>query len=92
MNQIKYGRAFLDKLPDYVFQSPRSGKFESNPCGYERERWRLYQFQSPRSGKFESNRAPSLDSNEEVTTFQSPRSGKFESNSLKNALRLTMSF
>ena len=24
--------------------------------------------------------------------FQSPRSGKFESNSLKNTLRLTMSF
>ena len=24
--------------------------------------------------------------------FQSPKSGKFESNSLKNALRLTMSF
>ena len=27
-----------------------------------------------------------------IYKFQSPRSGKFESNSLKNTLRLTMSF
>ena len=48
-------------------------------------------FQSPRSGKFESNFE--YESNDEINdVFQSPRSGKFESNSLKNTLRLTMSF
>ena len=49
-------------------------------------------FQSPRSGKFESNEDTFEDIKEDVKEFQSPRSGKFESNSLKNTLRLTMSF
>ena len=51
-------------------------------------------FQSPRSGKFESNqrKAREVKHKDYFDEFQSPRSGKFESNSLKNALRLTMSF
>ena len=50
-------------------------------------------FQSPRSGKFESNyNHHAINTQREYKKFQSPRSGKFESNSLKNTLRLTMSF
>ena len=49
-------------------------------------------FQSPKSGKFESNKKFTRKMNGEEVIFQSPRSGKFESNSLKNTLRLTMSF
>ena len=51
-------------------------------------------FQSPRSGKFESNKqdTSAFQMINLMILFQSPRSGKFESNSLKNALRLTMSF
>ena len=49
-------------------------------------------FQSPKSGKFESNELLQLDMDSRTAMFQSPKSGKFESNSLKNALRLTMSF
>ena len=36
------------------FQSPRSGKFESNTMVYTRTEEEIL-FQSPRSGKFESN-------------------------------------
>ena len=55
------------------------------------------EFQSPRSGKFESNYGKSkwycrIYLGWKLMEFQSPRSGKFESNSLKNTLRLTMSF
>ena len=49
-------------------------------------------FQSPKSGKFESNLRLNNYSNDLISLFQSPKSGKFESNSLKNTLRLTMSF
>ena len=54
-------------------------------------------FQSPRSGKFESNKNRTYWARlcwlyRNRIGFQSPRSGKFESNSLKNTLRLTMSF
>ena len=81
-----------------MFQSPRSGKFESNQNENRRARglpprsWP--RFQSPRSGKFESNPYTESGFKQKVVAevFQSPRSGKFESNSLKNALRLTMSF
>ncbi len=39
-----------------MFQSPRSGKFESNNLAYENVDMELVElFQSPRSGKFESN-------------------------------------
>ena len=37
------------------FQSPRSGKFESNVLSSEHSTLSLTMFQSPRSGKFESN-------------------------------------
>ena len=38
------------------FQSPRSGKFESNLAGLVKNGWGSFiEFQSPRSGKFESN-------------------------------------
>ena len=62
------------------FQSPRSGKFESNrtqSAGYETV---PTPFQSPRSGKFESNRERDTEYGEDEEWFQSPRSGKFESN------------
>ena len=75
-----------------LFQSPRSGKFESNQ--YLLNAFSLQMvFQSPRSGKFESNyNHHAINTQREYKKFQSPRSGKFESNSLKNTLRLTMSF
>ena len=38
-----------------LFQSPRSGKFESNEDTFEDIKEDVKEFQSPRSGKFESN-------------------------------------
>ena len=61
-----------------LFQSPRSGKFESNQ--YLLNAFSLQMvFQSPRSGKFESNQYL-LNAFSLQMVFQSPRSGKFESN------------
>ena len=42
-------------MPALVFQSPRSGKFESNKSVLEYPKLIDDRFQSPRSGKFESN-------------------------------------
>ena len=68
-----------------MFQSPRSGKFESNTSVFKHLGFVPHVlFQSPRSGKFESNMGV-LDDNGRVDAwewFQSPRSGKFESNRL----------
>ena len=75
-----------------MFQSPKSGKFESNLATHMNiVEFQKRKFQSPKSGKFESNAVKKAEDIRE-TGFQSPRSGKFESNSLKNALRLTMGF
>ena len=64
------------------FQSPRSGKFESNVLSSEHSTLSLTMFQSPRSGKFESNALELWESGSyKAAEFQSPRSGKFESNS-----------
>ena len=66
-----------------MFQSPRSGKFESNKQSEIIYNYELaLSFQSPRSGKFESNKKMSGKSKIliEGKGFQSPRSGKFESN------------
>ena len=65
-----------------MFQSPRSGKFESNQR-IEVAPIRIpdvNMFQSPRSGKFESNKDTEAVSTKMPFGFQSPRSGKFESN------------
>ena len=63
-----------------AFQSPRSGKFESNWNQVADWPTCHLMFQSPRSGKFESNLGyVTTDGNPEYR-FQSPRSGKFESN------------
>ena len=45
---------FIDQIG--MFQSPRTGKFESNPDGKDQV-IKVYdrKFQSPRTGKFESN-------------------------------------
>ena len=64
-----------------MFQSPKSGEFESDlkidlAHGANRE-----PFQSPRSGKFESNMIAKKSYCRVASfMFQSPRSGKFESN------------
>ena len=49
--------ALMDDVLNGVFQSPKSGKFESNPLSEEEKVAREYylSFQSPKSGKFESN-------------------------------------
>ena len=67
-------------MPETEFQSPRSGKFESNVRNaYITSKDFLMKFQSPKSEKFESNDImdASILNNQ---MFQSPRSGKFESN------------
>jgi len=70
------------------FQSPRSGKFESNITGVKYAcNSGLTSFQSPRSGKFESNNGwNQMGSIKGLKgkKFQSPRSGKFESNRKKS--------
>ena len=65
-----------------MFQSPRSGKFESNfEKIKENKVVSAIMFQSPRSGKFESNlELWESGSYKAADMFQSPRSGKFESN------------
>ena len=65
-----------------MFQSPRSGKFESNVEGDKSNFLNTVEFQSPRSGKFESNLIVLnyQKAQKASLTFQSPRSGKFESN------------
>ena len=45
--------------PTFTFQSPRSGKFESNEKLNQIVDNAKLSFQSPRSGKFESNKAGS---------------------------------
>ena len=65
-----------------LFQSPRTGKFESNLTLLTVSFLCFVMFQSPRTGKFESN---VVSLSPECKTlwanmFQSPRTGKFESN------------
>ena len=82
-----------EKAYKEMFQSPRSGKFESNfiiSC-------RLRNgdglgFNPLDRGNLNQISSGSFSDVVDVAMFQSPRSGKFESNSLKNTLRLTMSF
>ena len=62
-----------------AFQSPRSGKFESNAAETASD-FVNDAFQSPRSGKFESNKEVGVIRSKRDYEFQSPRSGKFESN------------
>ena len=70
-----------------MFQSPRSGKFESNNI-FQADRNFYISFQSPRSGKFESNAKAGHYAQCHFwdSVFQSPRSGKFESNAKHRAL------
>ena len=74
-----------------LFQSPRSGKFESNQdfAHLTDEQKETAKFQSPRSGKFESNGAKMNNVLARSLTFQSPRSGKFESNHNKYTVILS---
>ena len=55
-NQIRNGNDGLARRPSLRFQSPRTGKFESNmePEVLETDS-NTVEFQSPRTGKFESN-------------------------------------
>ena len=62
-----------------MFQSPKSGKFESNTVYSHHPRFRDA-FQSPKSGKFESNDEEFGPAYLDRILFQSPKSGKFESN------------
>ena len=83
LNQI-LGRSAEQGGLDAWFQSPRSGKFESNAPALNKAIADIHwMFQSPRSGKFESNTLflPRKRLHENV--FQSPRSGKFESNGME---------
>ena len=82
LNQIVSNNT-QETLVANLFQSPRSGKFESNLSLIKRcASYKYLPFQSPRSGKFESNHAvKKAEDLREIGTFQSPRSGKFESNS-----------
>ena len=72
-----------------MFQSPRSGKFESNGNVVEMQcsLSGAWLFQSPKSGKFESNLKHKLvEINDKlVKTFHSPKSGKFESHEITGA-------
>ena len=80
MTRISYARTHAE----YSFQSPRSGKFESNENTLIKKLKdeSLLLFQSPRSGKFESNESKmAIIKKSTQAQFQSPRSGKFESNS-----------
>ena len=61
-----------------MFQSPKSGKFESNSA-QKSVTYSSVAFQSPKSGKFESN-ISNEEAKAKLEEFQSPRSGKFESN------------
>ena len=58
-----------------AFQSPRSGKFESNAHEEGGNEYRWVTFQSPRSGKFESNMVLGICVGGFAKEFQSPRSG-----------------
>ena len=83
MNQILCPE--LQKIKDDLFekfQSPRSGKFESNLVSINGFHTVIDVFQSPRSGKFESNAMKARHAAGVAEMFQSPRSGKFESNSI----------
>ena len=55
LNQMKRLLLILIAGLSLVFQSPRSGKFESNVTESYLLTTTECQFQSPRSGKFESN-------------------------------------
>ena len=78
-----------------MFQSPKSGKFESNMKKVYKDLSVYTAFQSPKSGKFESNQRCKLVTPQAwLRWFQSPKSGKFESNfslTLKKALSLAVS-
>ena len=64
-----------------MFQSPKSGKFESNQGFISKFKDELFStFQSPKSGEFESNYTTILRDLFKLKGFQSPKSGKFESN------------
>ena len=66
------------------FQSPRTGKFESNYwCNRRKSCRAVTWFQSPRTGKFESNNVRKQLSWILRFSFQSPRTGKFESNQIQ---------
>ena len=65
----------------WPFQSPRTGKFESNFYQGEQNGKKIFRvFQSPRTGKFESNKQAEIANQYLGKGFQSPRTGKFESN------------
>ena len=68
-----------------MFQSPKSGKFESNTENFgQNVHGNL--FQSPKSGKFESNELVYRELVAGILgQFQSPKSGKFESNSVSDS-------
>ena len=67
-----------------AFQSPKSGKFESNEADHVRSLcYGASGFQSPKSGKFESNSINIKQKGFQMQKFQSPKSGKFESNQFK---------
>ena len=66
LNQIQSVRVG-EYVKSLKFQSPRSGKFESNYPDDTYPLWRVKKFQSPRSGKFESN----------WTRLGAPRMGSF---------------
>ena len=72
-----------------MFQSPRSGKFESNLVAVQPDlTLSTVSFQSPRSGKFESNLKFTTFKDRGDLLFQSPRSGKFESNTRRLIMKL----
>ena len=89
MNQILPMFVAADIYFGKKFQSPKSGKFESNSDTKEISSWkRTNRFQSPKSGKFESNVPTKVGEVATEGVFQSPKSGKFESNvSLKSKFR-----
>ena len=70
-----------------MFQSPRSGKFESNLVSINGFHTVIDVFQSPRSGKFESNAMKARHAAGVAEMFQSPRSGKFESNNATHTFK-----
>ena len=80
LNQILLQSSGNTNLRKAWFQSPRSGKFESNLNPGINRFTDEEMFQSPRSGKFESNDALCSSLVIYGKLFQSPRSGKFESN------------
>ena len=64
-----------------MFQSPRSGKFESNLTGLHIAKLVKYGFNPLDRGNLNQIINFQRDKGVQRTMFQSPRSGKFESNS-----------